>query len=535
MNAAAIPAALRERAQWVVWKNERRGGKWTKVPYRPADGGRTKASVTDPRTWGTFEQAMAVPAAAVQGIGYVFSAEDPFTGADLDACVDRATGELHPAAGELLERLGGYQERSPSGAGMHAIVEAELRRDRHKTGDTPWGGIFEVYDRERFFTVTGDGAGAIAARQAELDDLVARMFTEASQNGARPAGDASSGDAQPVLDRHSDLARMVARKGTKPGDGSASAWDWAMCSRAAELGYDDGVLAVLLRHSRRVHGEPKGDRDDYIATTIRNVRRRVGHVGAGASPETILDELTKAIRVNELGRRVVSTHVGGHGSNAGASIMLDDGYTIEFDSFGQVAQSAALADQLATTVGITTDFNRIQARRVAALVRLAASRADELRDYSVYVDAALRLLALAEAIDFDLVNQADRWLAWSRVDSIDPAEIPEPPELETEAQRRKRESRTAETYARRVVIPVDRATGVQFVRTGWLQEFMRLTLGSSSTPTRARKAMLRAGWKVRGKNGRIKATNPINGDDELPIGFYLVPRDWRDRQAGDTG
>jgi putative DNA primase/helicase len=47
MNAAAIPAELAERAQWVCYRVEQRDGKQTKVPYRP---GRVsaRASSTDP-------------------------------------------------------------------------------------------------------------------------------------------------------------------------------------------------------------------------------------------------------------------------------------------------------------------------------------------------------------------------------------------------------------------------------------------------------------------------------------------------------
>ena len=40
-----------------MWNHERRNGKWTKVPYRV--DGRTKARSDDPRTWGTFVQAIA--------------------------------------------------------------------------------------------------------------------------------------------------------------------------------------------------------------------------------------------------------------------------------------------------------------------------------------------------------------------------------------------------------------------------------------------------------------------------------------------
>ena len=72
----------------------------------------------------------------------------------------------------------------------------------------------------------------------------------------------------------------------------------------------------------------------------------------------------------------------------------------------------------------------------------------------------------------------------------------------------RRESRTAEVYAKRVMIPVDRASGVQFVRASWLQQFMRLKLGPSSTPRRVRQAALRPGGGSVVASGRIKATDP---------------------------
>jgi hypothetical protein len=81
-----------------------------------------------------------------------------------------------------------------------------------------------------------------------------------------------------------------------------------------------------------------------------------------------------------------------------------------------------------------------------------------------------------------------------------------------------------------MVIPCDTATGVRFVQAGWFQHFMRLRLGPSSTPQKARQAMLGAGWQIRGHRGRIKATDP-NSDAELTLFFYLVARDWETQQG----
>jgi hypothetical protein len=302
--------------------------------------------------------------------------------------------------------------------------------------------------------------------------------------------------------------------------------------RAAEHGYGDDVLAALICQARKTHAEGKGEREDYIERTVAAVRERVGYVGADTGHEQVLSELTKALRLTEIGRRAVLTIVAGHGNAARAAIVLDDGYTIEFPNFEHVAQPGKLADQLATTVGIATEFSKLHSRRVASLVRRAASRADELRDHSLYVDEALRFLRLAQPIQFDQADQASRWEVWAQLDATDPEEVPDGPANETNAQRHKRESRGAEVYARRALVPVDRDTGVLFVPAGWFQHFMRLRLGSSSTPHQIRQTMLRAGWRTRGHDGRIKATEP-EGDRSLALFFYLVPRGWLAGQVED--
>ena len=89
---------------------------------------------------------------------------------------------------------------------------------------------------------------------------------------------------------------------------------------------------------------------------------------------------------------------------------------------------------------------------------------------------------------------------------------PEGPQHETDAQRRARESRSAEAFARRVLIPVDGKTGVRFVRGEWFQRYMRLSLGPSATPHQARDDDPERRLEgARAETGRIKATNPEDG------------------------
>ena len=50
-----IPEALSDGKRWLLWREEVRKGKPTKVPYCP--DGRCRASSTDPDTWGSLDEA----------------------------------------------------------------------------------------------------------------------------------------------------------------------------------------------------------------------------------------------------------------------------------------------------------------------------------------------------------------------------------------------------------------------------------------------------------------------------------------------
>src|SRR5271170_8281762 len=145
-----IPDELRALNQWVVWRSEERDGKATKVPYRPGSPS-TRASSTDPESWGSLEEALAAQeSSGADGIGFVFAEDDPYTGVDFDGCVVEGD-EINSHVAALLEQLDSYTEYSPSGTGIHCIVRAELKGGRCSTAQTPWGAKYENYDHGRFF------------------------------------------------------------------------------------------------------------------------------------------------------------------------------------------------------------------------------------------------------------------------------------------------------------------------------------------------------------------------------------------------
>lgn len=148
MQIENIPKELIEHDQWVAWKYEERNGKVTKPPYDPKTGKR--ASHNDPSTWGTFKDAVKALDKGFDGIGFVFTENDPFCGIDLDDCRDSTSGKIATWALKIIKKFDSYTEVSPSKTGLKIFIKGRL----------PGGGIktkhIEVYDKLRFFTVTGD-------------------------------------------------------------------------------------------------------------------------------------------------------------------------------------------------------------------------------------------------------------------------------------------------------------------------------------------------------------------------------------------
>lgn len=144
-----LPSELRAYHQWVVWKYDLRdGGNTSKVLYGVESN--RKASVADPSSWATYDSAVACARAGVgyDGIGFVFTENDPFCGVDLDVKEGSAPSDLQQFT---FTKLSSYTEFSPSGRGVHVIVKGNVPHGRN---DRKLG--IEVYDKGRYFTMTGN-------------------------------------------------------------------------------------------------------------------------------------------------------------------------------------------------------------------------------------------------------------------------------------------------------------------------------------------------------------------------------------------
>jgi putative DNA primase/helicase len=253
-----IPDELRALPQWVGWRVETRKGKPTKVPINPHTGAR--ASSTDPTTWGSYRQALAT---LTEGVGFVFSPEDPYTGLDMDGCVS-ANGAIHPVAYRIVRALNGYVEFSPSGYGLHIIVRGSIPRGRH-TLKTEWKNELAVYSAGRFFTMSGDGRGTIREAQAELTALVSYYFPEPDETRPeRPRKPLCDHDREVVGKLLAEPRLALLWHGdTSQHQGDHSAADLALCAHLAfYCGSDHGRIDGLFRMSglmRDKWDEPRGD------------------------------------------------------------------------------------------------------------------------------------------------------------------------------------------------------------------------------------------------------------------------------------
>lgn len=264
-----IPEELKQRKQWVLWKLEQRrpGSTTTKVPYS-VDGER--ASSTEPGHWSTFEDVLRVyneNPNKLSGIGYVFSSDDPFTGIDIDHCI--SNGKLKDEVREIIINFNSYTERSQSQNGIHIIIKGRIPGDRNRTG------IFEMYDQERFFVVTGDHVKhtplTVEDRQHELNEFYKQLFPQRQISPETSyISETPIQDDQIIL----ELARKAKNgqrfemlySGKWSAYNSQSEAEQALCNMLAFYTKNPEQIDRLFRNSGLMRD--KWERDDYRERTI---------------------------------------------------------------------------------------------------------------------------------------------------------------------------------------------------------------------------------------------------------------------------
>ncbi len=210
-----IPDTLRERDQWVCWQyqcrncwttyDRKRGdcpecdGDVSKVPIDPATGDLAKSN--SPDTWADLDTAQQYDDkdSDTQGTGFMFNSEGLLAGVDLDDCRDPGTGEIDDWARDVVNRLDSFTEVSPSGTGLHVYVLGFVPDggNRAAVGE----GEIEIYDKTRYFTVTGDHVEDTPESVEQRNDALSAVHGEYVTDDTEDAQEAPENAAGTNLDK----------------------------------------------------------------------------------------------------------------------------------------------------------------------------------------------------------------------------------------------------------------------------------------------------------------------------------------------
>jgi len=146
-----IPDELKWEKRWCLYKIILRDGKNTKMPIMP-NGKPAKSN--DRKTWHGFDDCMDA-LCKNQSLGLGFFLGDGYIGIDIDKVSDEIieySMDFNAASmtANFLRGISTYAEISPSKTGLHFIGKGKVPGERKRYKN------LEIYDRDRFFTITGN-------------------------------------------------------------------------------------------------------------------------------------------------------------------------------------------------------------------------------------------------------------------------------------------------------------------------------------------------------------------------------------------
>ncbi len=184
--------ALAEYPQFILYKLVPSRNNPDKMDKLPVDYRTLQVFVKDqgwqqdPTAWTTAEHAISMVAMCgpEYGVGFFFTANDPFFFVDLDKCLNPDDTTWSPVAMDVMSKLPGAAiEVSQSGRGLHIFGKGVS--PAHGCKNIPLG--LEMYTEGRFVALTGTNAVGDAAldMSAYLPGLVSGYFP---LNGGSTAG-----------------------------------------------------------------------------------------------------------------------------------------------------------------------------------------------------------------------------------------------------------------------------------------------------------------------------------------------------------
>jgi hypothetical protein len=318
------PAELRKREQWVSWKYEKNpkdAEHLRKLPVAVDEDGRYHAiSVTNPANYLSWQDARAqTERYMLDGVGFVFTPDDPYFGVDLDSCRDPDTGRVESWAVKIIRSFKGlcYVEVSPSGTGLKLWGRGKKPPGPNKwypfPGDTDRA--IEVYDTARYFAFTGQALDGYTAIGGSAQDALNALCDCAPppEGTKRTSGTLSAPIGKPRNTKLSDdkiLARIkkanptryniLFETGTK-GDSELDSELACLC--AEQVGNDPERIRELMYKSAIVR-EEKWERsgDNYLPPTIDKAIQHVAAAGGSATDDEQLHALNQTHALVRIGK-----------------------------------------------------------------------------------------------------------------------------------------------------------------------------------------------------------------------------------------
>lgn len=292
MNLPAPLAALGRYRQFILYDVAPSTTKPGRTEKFPINQHRARVDAHDPAHWMDFATAHAAAARLGCGVGFTFTAHDPFFFVDVDGCLG-ADGQWSEAARSLCAWFtGAAVEVSHSGRGLHIIGTGQAPEPRA----IKCGNVFDLFTSKRFCALTFQGlvGDASTVHTPALQWVVANYLQPRAGQGAegseltdspvaewrgptddedlirralqsKSAGSVFGGRASFADLWHADedaLAKAYPADGGGPGYDSSKA-DQALLAHLAFWTGRHGTRMVELARRSKLARE-KWERDDYL-------------------------------------------------------------------------------------------------------------------------------------------------------------------------------------------------------------------------------------------------------------------------------
>lgn len=257
-----IPEELRGLRQWVTANIH-------KEPLNPRTG--EFASVQDPSTWGTFEEAVEN---RCPHIGFVFTKGDPYAIIDLDDKLDKpATEQQKERFAKILQHFPSYSEISQSGRGVHIVVRGAVPAGTKRDN-------VELYSDARMMIFTGNVLRNEPIR--DHNDLLQLLFQEMQGSGIVTAKELVPGSPSPYKDdeligiactaANGDKFKKLCRGEWQNEYPSQSEADYALLSILAFYSPDNEQIMRIFRMTALGQRSKATRNDVYLTRSINRIR-----------------------------------------------------------------------------------------------------------------------------------------------------------------------------------------------------------------------------------------------------------------------